>query len=174
MDFILFLTITALAVSLDSMLTGFAVGLKTKFTFTFSIIVAITTFVLCALAVALGVLIDGILGDFVQIVGAAFLIIIGICNFFKTAGDEICGKLNFKECFALGFAVGLDASVANLSIALMGYTSMLIPLFFAVMHFVMVSVGFALASTPLTKKLKHTNKIAGVMLVLLGIWKLLG
>lgn len=174
MDFILFLAITAFAVSIDSMLTGFAVGLKTKFTFTFSAIVAATTFILCALAVALGVLIDGILGEFVQIVGATFLIIIGICNFFKTADNEIYARLNFKECFALGFAVGLDASVANLSIALMGYTSMLIPLFFAVMHFVMVSIGFAVATTPFTKKLKHTNKIAGVMLILLGIWKFFG
>ena len=174
MDFILFLTITALAVSLDSMLTGFAVGLKTKFTFAFSAIVAATTFMLCAIAVALGVLLDGVLGDLVQFCGVAFLITIGICNFVKSADSEIENKLNFKECIALGFAVGLDAGIANLSICLMGYTSMLIPLFFAVMHFIMVSLGFALASTPLVKKLKHTNKIAGIMLIFLGIWKLIG
>ena len=174
MDFILFLTITALAVSLDSMLTGFAVGIKTRFTFKFSIVVAITTFILCALAVALGVLLDGVLGDLVHFLGAAFLIIIGICNFVKAADSEIESKLNFKECLALGFAVGLDAGIANLSICFMGYTSMLIPLFFAVMHFIMVSLGFALASTPIIKRLKHTNKIAGIMLMLLGVWKLFG
>lgn len=163
------MTMTALAVSLDSMLAGFAVGLKTKFTLKFSAIVAVATLTICCVAMWLGVLIDGFLGEYVHLIGAVFLTAIGVFNFFKKCDGAPSQKLDFKESLALGFAVGLDAGVANLSICLMGYTSYLIPLFFAVMHFAMVSLGFLLAGLPPTRKLKHTNKIAGATLFALGV-----
>ena len=66
-----------------------------------------------------------------------------------------------------------DAAVANLSVCLMGYDSMLVPLFFAAAHFVMVSLGYLLANVSPLARLRHTGKTAGVLLAAVGILKLL-
>lgn len=172
MNFFIFLTVTTLAVSLDSMLVGFAVGVKSRFSLVFSFTVSVITFVLCAAAVWIGTLLDRWLGQIVNDIGAVFLIIIGIADFLKKEGG-VKGAPTAKESVTLGVAVGLDAAIANLSLCLMGYTSLLIPLFFAAAHFVMVSLGYIVANVSPLAKLGHTGKIAGLLLVAVGVLKFL-
>ena len=172
MDFFIFLTLTALAVSIDSMLADFAVGLKTKKVWFFATIVAFATLVLCFCSVFLTMLASDGYDKMLKYAGAVFLAVIGIANFCKNTRQmqkEACTK----EYVALGFAVGTDAGIANLSVCLLGHTQLWIPFVFAFMHFATVAFGAKLANTKLADKLKHTGKISGVMLFCLGIFKLL-
>ena len=171
MEFFVFLTLTAFAVSVDSMVAGFAIGLKTKKTCFFAFIVAVATLLLCTLATLLAVLATKRLNLALKTAGALFLIIIGIANFFKNH-EEKPKDLCFKEGIAIGFAVGTDAGIANFSLCLLGHTQLFVPLLFAITHFATVSFGAKVANTKLTSKLKHTNKISGIILFCLGVFKL--
>ena len=172
MGFFVFLILTAFAVSIDSTVAGFAVGLKTKKTWYFAFVVAVATLLLCLLATLLTTLIQQKYNLVFTIAGSFFLIVTGIANFFKKQ-DDVPKKLCFKEYLSLGFAVGLDAGIANLSLCLLGYSQLWIPFVFAFMHFATVSFGAKMANTKLTQQLKHTNKISGIILICLGIFKLL-
>ena len=172
MDFFGFLIITAFAVSIDSMVAGFAIGLKTKNVWLFATIVSVATLLLCLVATFLSIIIQDSHNLFLKKTGALFLIFVGIANFAKHQ-EQIPKNLCINESISLGFAVGIDAGIANLSVCLLGYSCLWIPFLFAVSHFATVSVGAKLARTKLTSKLKHTNKLSGIILFCLGIFKLL-
>lgn len=172
MDFFIFLTLTAFAVSIDSMLAGFAIGLKTKKPWFFATIAALATLALCFFATFLAMLASDGYDNLMKIAGAVFFVIIGIANFCKKT-EQMPKSVSAKEYVALGFAVGTDAGIANLSVCLLGYTQLWIPFVFAFMHFATVSLGAKLANTKLTGKLKNTNKLSGLILFCLGIFKLL-
>lgn len=175
MNFYIFLGATALAVSLDSGFAGFAMGMKTeRYWAGFPLAVAVITLLLCVIAVKAGEILDGLLGDFVTFAGVAVLALVGIINFFKSEKCEISHRPTLKESLLIGAAVGTDAAAANFSLCLMGHTSFLIPLLFAVTHFITVSAGFFLANRSFLKNLKHTNKFAGLLLVSLALFKLFG
>ena len=57
MDFFGFLIITAFAVSIDSMVAGFAIGLKIKNVWLFATIVSVATLLLCLVATFLSMII---------------------------------------------------------------------------------------------------------------------
>lgn len=171
MNFFVFLTLTAFAVSIDSTIAGFAIGLKTKKTWFFAFIVAIATLFLCLFATFVAMLAKDEFGPIMKTAGSLFLIVVGMINFFKKQQD-LPKTLTFCEGLSLGFAVGTDACIANLSVCLLGYTQLWIPVVFAFMHFATVATGAKLANTKLTCKLKHTSKISGTLLVLLGMFKL--
>ncbi len=164
MGFFVFLILTAFAVSIDSMVAGFAIGLKTKKTWFFAFIVAVATLLLCLFFNLLTTFLNNSYNLVLKIAGSLFLVITGIANFVKKQ-DDMPKNLCFKESISLGFAVGLDAGIANLSLCLLGYSQLWIPFVFAFMHFVTVSFGAKIANTKLTQQLKHTNKISGIILI---------
>ncbi len=171
MNFFIFLILTAFAVSLDSTVAGFAIGLKTKKVWLFSFVVAVATLCLCLFATLVATLAKDEFGNAMKTIGSLFLIAVGMINFFKKQ-QNLPKTMTFCEGLSLGFAVGTDACIANLSICLLGHTQLWIPFVFAFMHFATVATGAKLANAKLTKKLKHTSKISGTLLICLGIFKL--
>lgn len=155
--------------SIDGMAAGFALGVKWKFSLKFSCAAAAATLILCFAAVLLGRLLQGALQNAARVLSPCALIVIGLVDFFKK--QQTATAVSAKECLALGFAVGLDAAAANLSLCLMGHTALWIPVVFAATHFALVSLGTLLASAAVTKKMKSTGKIAGALLVVIGISK---
>ena len=171
MHFFVFLILTAFAVSIDSMVVGFSIGLKTKKTWFFSFVASFATLLLCLASNLIASLAKDGYDLVLKIIGSLFLIFAGIANFAKKQ-DTMPDKLCIKECFSLGFAVGIDAGIANLSVCLLGYTQLWIPFLFATTHFATISLGSKIANAKLTNKLKNTNKISGFLLVCLGLFKL--
>jgi len=171
MNFFIFLILTAFAVSIDSTVAGFAIGIKTKKIWLFSFVVAVATLLLCICATLVATVAKDEFGPIMKTTGSLFLIAVGMINFFKNQQD-IPKTLTFCEGLSLGFAVGTDACIANLSVCLLGHTQLWIPFVFAFMHFATVALGAKLANTKIANKLKHTSKISGTLLVCLGIFKL--
>lgn len=75
--------------------------------------------------------------------------------------------LSSRECVAVGVAVGLDASVANLSLAVTGY-GIVAPIVFAVTHYFTVLLGQTLAGKIV---MKHTNVFSAAVLFVLAVTK---
>lgn len=171
---LIFLFTTSLAVSLDSFFVGLGLGAYNKFTIKLPALVAIVTFLLCLITCILGEMLQDLLNNWVSYIGCALLVCVGLINFFKTTDSSVPPQsTNFYSCFAAAVGVGLDAAVANFSLSLMGYTSLLIPLLFAATHFATVIGGVMLANSKYLSNIKNTNKFAGVLLVMLGIIKLI-
>ena len=124
---------------------------------------------MCVVTTLLGYALQGVLDNYVNTFSAIILIFLAVTTLLKTEDDtEIAMQaLGLRECVAGGVAVGLDASVANLSLAVTGY-GLIAPIVFAVTHYFTVLLGQMLAGKIV---MKHTNVFSAVVLFVLAVTK---
>lgn len=165
---ILTVATTAIIVSLDSFVAGFSLSLNKKANLTLPSAVALITLLLCLVTTFVGSLLGKYLGKYVDYFGAALLAALAIVSIARK--DEERSSLNtvtLAESCTIGFAVGVDAAVANLSLTGVG---LIAPLVFGVTHFFTVLLGQVLAKKV---KLEHTNVFTAVVLIILAITKII-
>lgn len=168
MQKMLTLALTAVIVSLDSFVAGFSVSLNKRQNITLPAVVALVTFAMCITTTFVGYALQGVLDDYVNVFGAIILVLLAVMNLLKQEDDEVSMQtLSLYECAAVGVAVGLDASVANLSLAVTGY-GLIAPIVFAVTHYFTVLLGQVLAGKI---SMRHTNVFSAVVLIVLAISK---
>lgn len=158
----------AIIVSLDSFVAGFTLSINKKNNVALPATVAAITLVLCLATTFLGNLLKNTLTEYANIFGAAILLILAAFALFrKEETRQSLDTVSLSESIAIGFAVGTDAAVANLSLAMDGY-GITAPLIFAVTHFFTVFLGQLLA-----KKitLSHTNILSATVLAVLAVMK---
>ena len=100
-------------------------------------------------------------------------VVIHILRKPMSADIDKSGTINGVEAFLLGFALSLDAFGAGIGAALLGYS----PLIMAISVAVMCSMFlfFGLKSGQLFSHNKWVQKFSflpGVLLIMIGIWKL--
>lgn len=161
---------TAFVVSLDSFVVGFTLSLN-KRDDNLPISVAFATLTLCIVTTILGAVIQDVVSEkTVNLIGAMLLIVIAVNNLFDCKYEQISiRKKSLFQSIMVGFAVALDAGIANLSLSL-NETNVLAPLLFTAFHYVTVLLGQKLACNV---SLRHANVISAVALVVLAISKLL-
>ena len=167
-----FLLLTALSVSIDSLVCGFSLSLiKPK---KLPIVVGITLIVLlmCTITNYLAVIFSNILSQKTASIGGLILVGIGLYNLINKEKDSkhSSNKL-YKQIIVSGFAVGLDGAVANLSLSIMGINAFYVPLTIAVFHGAMIFIGVTLASFPFIEKLNRYSFFAPLVLIFLGLYK---
>ena len=168
MQKLLTLVITSLIVSLDSLVAGFSVSLNKRQNVTLPAVVAFVTLVMCLVTTFVGYALKGALDDKVDLFSALILVTLAITNLLKSDDDTTGNRtLTFNECVVVGVAVGMDASVANLSLAIAGY-GIIAPIVFAVTHYFTVLLGQRLAGKLV---IPNTNVISAVILIALAISK---
>lgn len=168
MSRLLTLILTSIVVSLDSFVAGFSLSLNKRQNAMLPAVVALVTLVMCLVTTFLGYALKDILNSYVDIFGAIILVTLAIVNLLKTEEDSInMQSFTFRECLAVGIAVGLDASVANLSLAVAGY-GIVAPIVFAVTHYFTVFAGQKLAGRLV---IPNTNVFSAVVLIALAIMK---
>ena len=168
MQRILTLAVTSLVVSLDSFVAGFSMSLNKRRNATLPIVVALVTLIMCVVTTFVGHALQGLLNDYVDTFSALILVVLAVMSLLKKDDDSMSVQaLTLPQCFALGVAVGLDASVANLSLALQGY-GLIAPIVFAVTHYFTVLGGQLLAGKLI---IPNTNVFSAVILFALAISK---
>lgn len=168
MQSFLMLAVTSLIVSLDSFVAGFSMSLNKRQNVMLPAIVALVTFTMCLATTLLGYVLQGVLDNYVDIFSAIILVALAITNLLKKEENIISMQaLTLSECVALGVAVGLDASVANLSLAVSGY-GVVAPIVFAVTHYFTVLAGQLLAGKV---TLRNTKILSAVVLFVLAVTK---
>lgn len=168
MQRILTLAVTSIIVSLDSFVAGFSMSLNKRRNATLPAVVALVTLVMCVVTTFVGRALQGLLDDYVDAFSAIILAALAVMNLLKKEDDAMCMQaLTLSQCFALGVAVGLDASVANLSLAVVGY-GLIAPIVFAVTHYFTVLAGQLLAGKLV---IPNTNVFSAVILFALAISK---
>lgn len=158
----------AIIVSLDSFVAGFTLSINKKNNLALPAAVAAITLVLCLITTFLGNILKHVLSEYADIFGAAILLILAVFALFrKEETRQSLDTVSVSESVAIGFAVGTDAAVANLSLAMQGY-GIIAPLIFAVTHFFTVFLGQLLAKRI---TLSHTNILSATVLTVLAVIK---
>jgi len=173
---IYYLIITSLLVSIDSLICGFSLSLYSKNKTLIVLTIAITVLCMCMVAnYSIAFFIDK-LSEKTASLGGLILMGIGTYNLFKKNNpNPIKSKrFSFKQNLLVGFAVGLDGAMANLSLAMMGINQFFVPLTIAFFHAFAISIGIFLSKCQLAKKLAKIEIISPLILIILGGYKLLG
>ena len=172
-----FLIITAITVSLDSFICGFSLSYLSNKKTPIVLGIALTVFAMCLVTNYTTILFSNFITEQTTCIGGLILIGIGFFNLIsKQKGQKniTTDKSLFKQILCIGFAVGLDGSLANLSLSLMGLKAFYVPLTIAITHAIMIWLGILLSQTSLGKKLGKIECISPLILILLGGYKLLG
>lgn len=168
---------TALSVSLDSFFCGLSMSVKTTKNFKFLLGISFSVFLLCILGSLFGASLYGLLSNFSEIIGGSILIIISVFGFLENLKEKttpINTKDNiFLESVIIGFAIGLDGAVGCLSLSLMGYNSLLVPILITFVHVLLMNLAILISKSKLSKFLKKFSFTPPLILFLLGLFKLI-
>ncbi len=170
---IYFLLLTAFTVSIDSFVCGFSLACTVKKKTPIVCIIALTVFVMCLFTNYLAVFFADKLNEKTASLGGLILVLIGLYNLFKKNEQSVV-KNNFYQNTIVGFAVGLDGALANLSLSIMGINAFYVPVIIAVMHALMIALGISLSEVKLSKKLSNLKYFAPLLLIALGVYKFIG
>ncbi len=170
---IYYLLITALTVSIDSLVCGFSLSFGSGKKIRVVAGIALTVFAMCLFTNYLTAFFADYLSEKTASIGGLILIGVGIYNLLKKDGGfkNVGGA---KQIALTGFAVGLDGALANLSLSLMGINAFYVPVTIALMHALMIALGIALAQTPFSRKICKFDFIPPLILIALGVYKLTG
>ena len=171
---IFFLILTALTVSIDSLVGGFSLSMKAKNKLPIIVGIGLTVFVMCLITNYGTMFLTPIINERTASLGGVVLIGVGLYNLLNKSDNSIKEHNTLTQILLTGFAVGLDGAFANLSLSLMGINEFYVPVIIALTHALMISLGVFLAETSLVKKLAKIEFVAPVILILLGVYKLLG
>jgi putative Mn2+ efflux pump MntP len=167
-----FLILTALTVSIDSFVCGFSLSFLSKKKFPIVIGIAITVFLMCLITNYSGLLLTGVLTEKTAGLCGLILILIGIFNLIKK-DDDIKTHSTIAQAFMSGFAVGVDGSLANLSLSLMGINAFYVPLVIALFHALLVGLGIFLSGKLKRLKIDKLKPLPPLVLIGLGAYKII-
>ena len=176
---LLTIAVTAVIVSIDSFVAGFSMSISRKMSPTLPSAVAFITLILCILTSVIGRYLSNYVEKYVDYIAAALLALLALFNLFKKEEETTTRLKNVTlgESMTIGISVGIDASVANLSLALDDSTvlaiagvSLLAPIVFAVTHYFTVFFGQLLAQKV---ELRYSNYFSAVILFALAVSKVI-
>ena len=171
---IYFLILTAFTVSIDSFVCGFSLSLAGKKKYLIVIGITLTVFAMCVAANYATFFLANYVTEKTACLGGIILILVGVCNLLKKDKPEKNNGSVLRQAVFTGFAVGLDGAAANLSLALMGLNGFYVPLIIALTHLIMISLGIILSKVNFAKKISEYGFIPPLILILLGVYKVIG
>ena len=167
---------TALTVSLDSFICGLSLSIKTKENFKIIFGISLSVFIICLLGSVIGTKLYATLSRVGELIGGLILIAISVNGINRKAKETTLLKTTssntLKESVIIGLAIGIDGAVGCLSLAIMGITSLIVPVFITAMHILLMNFAIAIANTPPAKTLKKHSLIPYFILLALGIYKI--
>ena len=175
---ICFLILTALTVSIDSFVCGFSLSFASNKKLPVVLLIACTVLIMCLFTNYAPLFFSDFLDENATFVGGFILLIVGFFNLIKCAKNF--NQENNKsivvssKILLVGFAVGIDGALANLSLSLMCINAFYVPITIALMHALMVYLGIVLGGTSLSKKFGKIEFLPPLVLIVLGGYKMLG
>lgn len=172
---IYYLIMTAFTVSIDSFACGLSLSLGKNKTLPLVIIVTITVFLMCCISNYATILLKGFFTEKSVGIGGIILVAIGIFNLLKKENKQNFSKNTFiYQAITVGFAVGLDGAFANLSLSLMGINAFYVPIVIALCHGLMIGLSILISQTKIAKKISKLSFVSPIILIVLGLYKIIG
>ena len=168
------LFLTAFTVSIDSFFCGFSLSSGKKNKYTIVPIIGVTVFIMCLIANYSAMLLSNVLTEKTAALGGIILIGIGLYNLLRKDKPTSKEHSPYMQAFLSGIAVGVDGSMANLSLSLMGINAFYVPVTIALLHAGLIALGIFLSEKVFTEKLHKLKFFAPLILMGLGIYKVIG
>lgn len=168
------LLLTAFNVSIDSFFCGFSVPQNKKNKYLTVPIIALTVFIMCLIANYGAMLLSSFLTEKTASLGGIILVGVGLFNLFKKDEKTKEVKGGLWQSILSGVAVGLDGSMANLSLSFMGINAFYVPLTIALFHALLVGFGIFLSGKIFSPKLEKISILPSLILIALGVYKTMG
>lgn len=172
----IYLTITALSVSLDSFFCGLSLSSKNYKNKVTLLGISGTVFLLCLAAATLGSTIGNFLESGANILGGAILIIVAGYGFIFENYDDapliISEKTSFMQAVILGFSIGLDGALGCFSLAVSGMNGFLVAVYITACHLLLLQLSF-ISAIKLKKLVERFKIFPPLLLFALGYFKLL-
>lgn len=162
------LVASAVAVSVDSFVVGFGVSLDKKGDARLPCAVGFATLLLCIATSLLGRFLQTYLQNCVKYLSAVLLFCLAVGSLKSHNQVLLRRSLSLKQCLSIGFTVGLDGAVANLTLVSLNL-GIITPMVIALFHLVAVAIGQRLASK---MQMDHAEKLSAVTLFALALLKL--
>ncbi len=168
----LFLFVTALAVSVDAFVAGLAYNLKRRMSIGEVLYAGLITFFMCFAALLLNKIVLKFLPA-INLIGAIVFIFLGIRNFREKEEEKSLLNRNTTESSVclLGLAVATDAAIACLMVEVKYALIVLYAFVMCVGH--TLFLGISAFFVRLNGVKKPVTRISGVMLIAIGIFKLI-
>ncbi len=165
----------ALAVSVDGMLAGFALGLRrVKIPFRLLLVISFTAFVCVYISMSLvKAFLAESMGGLTGWIGGTVLVAVGLFS-LKSDGKarEEARLCSLPEAVAVGLSVAADASLVAASLALDGAPPLPVALLMAATHFVLVWGGNLAGQKGIKLRGLALRLVPAGILILLGILRL--
>ena len=166
----------ALAVSIDGLLAGLAIGLRGLKLRGYSyMIVLVVTFICVFLTmVCVQWLFASVAPTLAQWLGSLAILTVATLTFMRS-GDESdnCARdCSVLESVMLGIGVAADASIASASLALLGHNVVIVALLMALMHAVLIGFGNILGRKGIHLRGRAMQIIPALMLAVIGIMRM--
>ncbi|MCQ2387613.1 MAG: manganese efflux pump [Clostridia bacterium] len=170
-----FLILTSLTVSIDSFVCGFSLSMSNGKKLPVILGIALTVFLMCLITNYSAGFFSAFLNEKSTSLGGILLIMIGVVNLLKKDKDTtIKNNKVLAQSVVIGFAVGLDGALANLSLAIMGINMFYVPMTIAITHALMISLGVLLSRTNIAKRFGKIRFLPPLILIVLGLYKITG
>lgn len=171
-----FLILTAFTVSIDSFACGFSLAKGKNNIFILVSAITLTVLFMCLIANYFALFALSFLTDKTVSLGGILLIAVGIYDLVKKEEEPLltpARKIELKTVLSVGFAVGLDGALANLSLSLMGLNAVYVPVIIALMHGVMIELGAIVSELVKKTKIFNVGLLSSLVLIALGFYKVI-
>ena len=169
---VIFLTLTALSVSVDSFFAGVALSIKNKRSLSSILCVLTTVLILCLSGALLGKIFGDFLKNYAQILAGIILILVGGIGILKKERQTDSKSNSIKKSIVVGISVWLDGAVGSFSLTAIGYNGILVAVLITFIHVLLLILAFLLGGK-ISKKLRRESKIPSITLIVLGLYKLI-
>ena len=102
-------------------------------------------------------------------ISTILLITLGILIYKEDESIEIDNKIKFKELIILSIATSIDALVIGISFSFLKVNIILASMIIGIITFIICFMGFYLGNLLNNRLSNYSNKIAGIILISLGI-----
>lgn len=170
--------VTAITVSIDGFLSGFAVGIKkTKINFKKLIIIGIIPIIMAIPIMYLGNYVNNFISDKVaNYIGFCLFLILAISSFFQIRNSENNDEqnlINLVSSIIVGITIGIDSSVSAFSLALHDHNPIITPFYFGIGHGVLIYLGNILALKKKIANIKFIRYLSPILFIVLALSKII-
>lgn len=166
--------LTGLSLSMDAFTVSICKGLSSKKKNNYhAIIISLYFSIFQFIMPLLGYYIGNIFNDKIiyynPYISMILLIIIGSLIYKEDNLDNIEDNISFKEMFFLAIATSIDAFVIGISFSFLKVNIISSCLIIGIITFIMCYIGYFVGNILNHKFNKYSNKIAGIILIIIGI-----
>lgn len=170
--------VTAITVSIDGFISGFAVGIKkTKIDFKKLIIISIIPIIMAIPVMFLGNYVNEFISDtLANYIGFCLFIILAISSFLQIKNNEENNEqnlINLTNSIIVGITIGIDSSVSAFSLALHNHNPIITPFYFGIGHGILIYLGNILSLEKKISNIRFVKYLSPILFIILAITKII-